>query len=333
MSSYLRSKDSQVVLFFRALRTGVFGTLTVLAKTKPPQRPYLVYLFSLIQFTQMMHFILAFPAGFIWPGGTISQAAAIVSFASPSSYFPAMKTNPSSFAICFFISLIWIATFVILFFWSVFFFNRNSFPTVIPLHVLRFMSPLSTGILFVPVVTFVLKGMVCGNNPNPNAPVLLYSDCTSAGYVTIASIVSLFGPLYLALMALFALVFFEGSPLSLSVEAQPHGRADLLLLLIRTTLVVFLDVFPTLFSTWVNVGICAVCGLAWILSSVILLPYYDATMNRLNIAYALAFVWAVCCLALSLVRPDVDGASPSFSRNPHHTHTHAHTHARTRTPP
>lgn len=87
MSSYMRAKDSQVVLFFRALRNGVFGTLTVLQKKKTPQRPFLVYLFSLIQFSQMLHFILAFPAGFIWPGGTIAQAASIVSFASPSSYF------------------------------------------------------------------------------------------------------------------------------------------------------------------------------------------------------------------------------------------------------
>lgn len=180
------------------------------------------------------------------------------------------------------------------------------------------MASLSTGVLFIPVVTFVLKGMVCGTSTNPNAPVLLYSECASPGYITIATLVSLFGPLYLALMALFTLVFYEGSPLSLSVEAQPHGRADFLLLLIRTTLVVFLDTFPTLFSAWVNVGICAVCSLAWILSAVVLLPFYDATMNRLNIAYALAFVWSVCCLALSLVRPDVDGAfdPPVFVLSP-----------------
>jgi len=100
------------------------------------------------------------------------------------------------------------------------------------------------------------------------------------------------------------------------VEAQPHGRADFLLLIIRTVLVIILDIFPAFFSPWVNVAFCAVSGVFWIVSAVNLLPFYDATMNRLNIAYALIFLWSVCCLILSLTRADIDVGVQLFMAMP-----------------
>ena len=322
----------------RGLKNGVFGTLAVLQKKEKPRKPWLVYLLTVIQFFQMLHFVsvaerlwpppplpttpalssrhtppqhpflqvTAFPAGFTWPGRTMQFAANVVSFASPSTYFGTLQSAPGSLKAFFYAALAWVFGFLLLFVWVVSCFITNSWPVLWVLPTLRTVSQLSSQVLFIPLLTMLLKGIACGNAAQPAGAADVFASCSSVEVQVLVPTGAIVAALFVLLCALFTLVYYDSNPLSLSVESRAHGRAELALLIARTLLVVIVDLFPALLSPWANLGVCAFAALVWLVPAVKLLPYYEATMNRINIAAATSFAWAVCCLALSLGRADVD---------------------------
>ena len=312
MSSYsstpaAASSAHSVSGVLRALRQGIFGVLRMLQKKEQPLRPWMVYVLALVQFFQSLHFISSFPAGFVWPGKTMMSAESIISFSSPSSYFASLQAMSSGALPAFFFSaILWVAFFLGLFCWCILGSMFNYWPMVPPetlVPVLAAAGRLSAGVLFIPLLTTMLRGLSCGSNPNmPN----IFSNCNDFQYAISVPLVAILAPLFVMLAGLFTLVFYDSNPLSLSSEARAHGRADFALLISRVLLVIFVDTYPNLLSAWSNLAVVALCSLMWFIPSVVLLPFYDATMNRINIAFSTSFAWSVCCLALSLARPDID---------------------------
>ena len=233
-------------------------------------------------------------------------AANVVSFASPSTYFGTLQSAPGSLKAFFYAALAWVFGFLLLFVWVVSCFITNSWPVLWVLPTLRTVSQLSSQVLFIPLLTMLLKGIACGNAAQPAGAADVFASCSSVEVQVLVPTGAIVAALFVLLCALFTLVYYDSNPLSLSVESRAHGRAELALLIARTLLVVIVDIFPALLSPWANLGVCAFAALVWLVPAVKLLPYYEATMNRINIAAATSFAWAVCCLALSLGRADVD---------------------------
>ena len=298
------SSERSLAARLRRLRDGIYGTLQVLQKKETPRKPWLVYLLFTVTFFQTLHFIIAFPAGFVWPGRTVFQVAGLISFSSPSSYFVSLRATPGSLEAFFYASIVWVASFLSLFAWSVYCFMSKKWPVLWPLQALRLIGTLSSNVLFVPLLTVLLKGLACGSTDPGNLSV--FASCSDPSYAAALPVVATLAPLFVLLCSLFALVYYDANPLSLSTEARAHGRMDFALLVSRTLMVVFIDIFPGILSAWANLAVCAAAGALWLGTAVYLLPYYSATMNRLNIAYATSFTWSVCCLALSLGRNDLD---------------------------
>lgn len=298
-----RSGSQNVANLIRQLRNGIFGTLTVLQRKLGTPSPLLTHILSITQFSQMLHFTLARPAGFPWSGPTMAVAGQVISFATPITWFPIMSRSRGSATGLFYLAITWEAFFVLLFIWAVFCFLRNHWPAVWPLHVLRAIAKPSTSILYIPILTMVLRGLACSA---PGAQPLSELECGTFGYSIILGVVTILTVLFVSLCSLFTLVFYDGNFLSASVDAKAHGRAEFLSLIIRTVLVVFIDIFPLLLGPWLNFFLCVTAAVAWLATSIFLMPFYSPMSNRLNIIYSMCFSWSCACLAVSLNAPLMD---------------------------
>lgn len=49
--------DRTLSSLLRGIRVGIFGTLAVLQKKETPRKPWIVYILTVVQFFQMLHFV------------------------------------------------------------------------------------------------------------------------------------------------------------------------------------------------------------------------------------------------------------------------------------
>lgn len=303
------TSESRVSRFLYDVRSGVFGTLYVLQRKTVSHSARTLFLLC-ITLMQMFHFVVSEQAGFVWREGSVGTVRNIIAFAVPANYYNALVDGPQAAIIAYYCAVTWTSMFVLLFAWASVSFAHKTFAAMWPLHVLRIVGKLSTGVLFIPLLTLLLSGFSCNSS---QASVNLWTasgiDCSSPGYIVQNIVVALLLVMLFALCSLFTLVFYEPDPLSPALDAKAHGRVDFGFLIIRTLLVVFVDMFRVLPSSpWFNVAVVSFAGLAWLGLYTLFLPHYHATLNRLHIVASTCFCWSVACLALSIGDSGTDAA-------------------------
>ena len=216
--------------------------------------------------------------------------------------------TPSAYFALFYISLVWVATFVGLFVYAGYGFYNNSFPLLWPLRVLRSMGTISAAYAFIPLFYLILSVFTCGLDEDAN----YWSDagytCYAGGHLALAVIAGTLAAVFLALATLFTSVVFDSNPLSTSLSAKAHGRADLLLLLLKSALVVVVEVFPNSLGQWTVVGFVCAGAVVWVGTFASMLPMLDHRANRLQLSLAATFAWAATCAALGTALPGFDAA-------------------------
>lgn len=137
--------------------------------------------------------------------------------------------------------------------------------------------------------------------------------CYSCVHLAISVIAGILAVFFVINCALFALVFYESHPLSSNLGGKSHGRVDFLFLIMKTLLVVTIDVLPTkLGSQWAIVGINIGAGCAWVAMIYTFMPYTQHLMNRLFMSCGTAYLYAGICLAVQTGQPQWGAAPAAF---------------------
>jgi hypothetical protein len=128
--------------------------------------------------------------------------------------------------------------------------------------------------------------------------------CYTGGHLAQTVITAALTFVFVILCGLFSLVYYDCDPLTINLGAVAHGRADFLFLIVKTILVVFVDVFPK------STGNETLCAMVVVASAVLVvvytatMPYLHHLMNKLTLGIMNGVVCAcsssTCILALML---------------------------------
>ncbi len=111
-------------------------------------------------------------------------------------------------------------------------------------------------------------------------------------------------------------VFIESHPFSPSLEARAHGRADIIMLIVQTALVLTVQTFSNFLQLWMLLAILGVAGALWLGTYLLWLPHYAFSMNAANIIGATVYMWAFVCLCLNNTYPRGDAGVMLFAGTP-----------------
>jgi len=178
------------------------------------------------------------------------------------------------------------------------------------------MGTTSATLLFIPLTYLLTSGFACHDKKEvPFWQELGYS-CYTGGHLAQTVIAAGFTLAFIALCSLFALVYFDSNPLSPNLAAKAHGRADFVVLVTKTLLVVLVEVYPHSIGHIPLTAIVAVSAIVWLGVFVYMLPFHHHLMNRLNIALAATYAWIVTCLILAEAVPGFDSAIMMYAGVP-----------------
>jgi hypothetical protein len=171
--------NSRWTRLVKALRTGLFGTLTIISK-KVDSRAWRVYANMFLIFLQMSSFCFTTEpiASMFKP--TITPVRALASIISISHWAPWIG-SAATVAVWYF-SIVWVLVFLLLLAWSMYSFIHNDFVVLFPLRILRVMGQLSSGFFFIPLVASLMSIFSCSSTDpnNVNAWLALGYVCNSA---------------------------------------------------------------------------------------------------------------------------------------------------------
>ena len=210
--------------------------------------------------------------------------------------------TPSAYFALFYVSILWVATFVILFIYAGYGFFYNSFPLLWPLRALRSVGTISAAYAFIPLFYLILSVFTCGLDEDVNFWDGAGYTCYAGGHLVLAIIAAALAVSFLTLAALFTSAVFDSNSLSMSLSAKAHGRADLLLLLTKSALVVVAEVFPHSLGQWTVVAFVCAGAVVWVGTYAFMLPMLDHRANRLQLALASMFAWAAACTVLGVAQ-------------------------------
>jgi hypothetical protein len=121
---------------------------------------------------------------------------------------------------------------------------------------------------------------------------------------------------FVTLCAMFTLVYYESSYLSPNLEARAHGRAEFVFLLVKSVLVVCIEVFPHYTGTRMLTAIVVVSSIVLVVTYAAMMPYLHHVMNRVMLAIVCTFAWASASVLLTLVHPTFDAAILMYAGMP-----------------
>ncbi len=261
---------------------------------------------SLIRLAQVITFVFHHSAFHYWRPATYNGVRTAVGIPTVTFWYSSMNTTV--FLTLFYASLVWVTVFLGLTVWCTICFVNNSFPVMWPFKMLRAIGTLSGTVLFIPLFTLLLSTWQCE----------LYKDnvfwkqadyvCFQGGHLAQSILSGALAVAFVALCAVFALVFYDSAPLSSNIVAKAHGRVDFIFLILKIVLVVCVETFPTVLPLWLLIGLLILCALVWTASSLYFLPFYDARWNAWTTAQACIFTYATICLAISESYHETDAA-------------------------
>lgn len=230
-----------------------------------------------------------------WPA-SLSPLRITSSLTSTSGYRIYMSSTFSLVLV--WMGFLWVSVLIALMAWGISCFAANDFPTLWPLKVLRMMSNLSSGVLFVPLLQIILQTS-CSSAQG--------SEC-SAWADVIQIVLSAFATIIVMLLALLINgVYYEASIWSKDLNAQAHGRLNIIMFCLQLVLVLVVNVF-TVGSYMVLIIVLAAVGFVWLVAHVYFMPFFSHFMNRLWVAGACCYLAAVVALTFNVYVRSVDAA-------------------------
>jgi hypothetical protein len=140
--------------------------------------------------------------------------------------------------------------------------------------------------------------------------------CYTGGHLAQTVITALATVIFVVLCALFSLVYYDSASLTLNLNAVSHGRAEFVFLIVKTVLVVFVDVFPK------SAGGQLLCGLILIASALLVfvytatMPYLHHLMNKVTLSIMNTFAWCSFCVLILNIYPGYDAAVMMYAGLP-----------------
>jgi len=282
--------------FFRATKQGLLGVLAISAKEGGSTWSWLPWVELVMRTWQMMSFVTDSSLGAPWPSSIapIDVGGSFTNLRAYSKLFPSQTFA----AVSYYLAVVWVTTLVALLAWGIFHFTRESVPFLFPLRVLKQMANLSVGPLNIPLLQLLLTPLGCQEG----------ATCDTAWGAVKGGVGVVLAGALTGLMLLFAAAFYDSASLSRSPDASAHGRANVIMLVVKlAATVVGGRVVPNLSVTFVASSL-ALCGVTWIGTYLYFLPHYRHVMNAANVGGALVFLWSLACLVLNNTYPATDAS-------------------------
>ena len=246
--------------------------------------------------TQMMSFPLSQSPTLPWQHSSVlsefSSALSVLSVGRAISLMGAGVTLGS-----FYIALFWIFGLLGCAVWVGYSFARESFRVVWPIKLLRTTAQLSTTALFIPLVSVLTNIFRC---PPGETWATTGWECWGGSHGVVATLVAILISLFAALSAIVVSVFFDRNPKSSHVTARPHGRVQVVMILIKATLTLVYTQDWWL-SAWALAACSVFAGAVWVSAYSIYLPFFQQRTNQLQTSFGAVHLWAGLCLVLVLL--------------------------------
>jgi PAS domain S-box-containing protein len=140
---------------------------------------------------------------------------------------------------------------------------------------------------------------------NPWWAALGYS-CYVGGHLAQSILTAALAACFIFLCTVFALVFFDPSPVSANHMAKTSGRSDFLLLCVKTLMVVLVKTFGSYLGPWPCLVIVAGASVCFFSANLCLMPFYHHATNQLQLAFASVFASACVCALIGQGYPGWD---------------------------
>lgn len=106
--------------------------------------------------------------------------------------------------------------------------------------------------------------------------------CYQGPHLAQVVMTSVIATAFVVVCALFALVFYDSNSVSSDITAKAHGRLDLLFVMLKTVLVVFVGTFPSALSSSGVLAIIVAVGVVWTASFIYFMPFFDHRWNQVS---------------------------------------------------
>ena len=101
----------------------------------------------------------------------------------------------------------------------------------------------------------------------------------------------------------------DRNPFAEALNAQPHGRLDVLMIACKTV-IVFVFTMDTSFKAGALITTACLYGAVYLYGYMMLMPYYHRTVNYTHVALSFVYAWACVALVMLEIRrsPEVRAA-------------------------
>ena len=279
---------------FRLLRNGILNVLAISDMRPKPPPTYLTILRFCFTIAQLISFIVRSDLGGPPWTGAMAPFSIAVSFTTLNGYQSYFDTGAFAL-IAWWIAIVWTGLVLGLLIYGVFCFAKNEFPWVLPLKIIRIMGNLSSGVLFIPLLQMLLSTTTCTALCGPTMTIV---------QIVISALAALF---LSALSLLFVGVFYESDIWSRNVEAQAHGRLNIVMLCVQLVLVISFTAMRVNVPT-LRLLILFACGITWGFAVIYYMPYYSHLINRLLAGGAVLYLAGVVSLAFNYFSTAIDAS-------------------------
>lgn len=260
---------------------GLLGTLFLIRESDRTPRPALSAVCSVVRAAQMLAFCFA-PVFTSWQWAEGVRQASF----SLQANAGALGASAATEAALMWAVVAWVSLFLALVAYASYAFVHGSFPALWPLAGLRAMGNASREILFIPIVSVL-------------AHLAVVSDASNVGLIARSFCVWVLLLSFICFCSLLSLTCYENSLTSTSHFARAHGRLDFLRQLIRTALVLCINVYSASIPVDVLVGLLVAGATVELSATVFFSPYYSSRWNAWSSALSAAFWWMALTLAVS----------------------------------
>jgi PAS domain-containing protein len=290
----LANGSNRFIAALRVGRVGLFGATLVMSK-KITAHTWQVLLALLITACQLLAFVITTEPLTNNLHSTISPAQLIASITQPTrflTWFPS-----SSHITLYYICIAYVFVWCILTAHTMYQFLTNRFTSASTVRIARIMGQLSSGILFIPLMSVLASTFDCGGNTTA------WTDagyvCSSLGFLVLECVSMLLCAVLFLLASVFTLLYYDCNPLSKQTIAKAHGRVDFLLLVIQTLLVFICNIFNTYLNAWIIVAVLVGSAALWLAGLLLMMPFYRHAMNTAYIVIACLFCYASICMTFN----------------------------------
>jgi len=278
--------------FVQHFQNGLNGVLYILCK-EVDTNPVLVVLGMTIDFLQLVSFPLYDKVNFPWNDGVVGWFSSITNAARIYGFF---DQDISIYRILFYIGIgvvtMALGTAIVV---GVEF-SSGRFKYFFLLKVLRSLSGLFIGFLYIPIVAVFTLNINCTSAPENKSTML---ECGTTGHIVGAVFAGVVQLLYCSLSFILAGNYYARLPTGAAILSRPNARGVVMQLAFKTII------------TMLFLYLRRVPGIQWLLIAVVLagsgaisfhyswyMPYYRFSYNMLHAGFMWLVTWTTFSLAL-----------------------------------